>query len=55
MEEFNVQETFRDIVDAYFYFKRNSKLMYRISLDNYSSFFREFLTNQSRLYIYNFI
>lgn len=55
MEEFNVQETFRDIIDAYFYFKRNSKLMYRISLDNYSSSFREFLTNQSRLYIYNFI
>ena len=49
MEEFNVQETFKDIVDAYFYFKRNSKLCYRISLDNYSSSFRYFLNKSSRI------
>ena len=54
MEEFNVQESFKDIIDTYYYFKRNSKLLYRISLDNFSSF-REFLTKQSRLLVYKFI
>ena len=54
MEEFNVQETFKDIVDVYYYFKRNSKLMYRVFLDNFSSF-REFSTKQSRLLVYKFI
>ena len=55
MEEFNVQENFKDIVDVYYYFKRNSKLLYRVSLDNFSSCFREFLTKQSRLLVYKFI
>ena len=54
MEEFNIQENFKDIVDVYFYFKRNSKLLYRVSLDNFSSF-REFLTKQTRLLVYKFI
>ena len=53
MEEFNIQESFKDIIDAYYYFKRNSKLLYRVSLDNFSSF-REFLTKQSRLLMYKF-
>ena len=53
MEEFNVQENFKDIVDTYYYFKRNSKLLYRVSLDNFSSF-REFLTKQTRLLVYKF-
>ena len=55
MEEFNIQENFKDIVDTYYYFKRNSKLLYRVSLDNFSSCFREFLTKQSRLLVYKFI
>lgn len=55
MEEFNIQEIFKDIVDVYFYFKRNSKLLYRVSLDNFSSCFREFLTKQSRLLVYKFL
>ena len=55
MEEFNVQETFKDIIDTYYYFKRNSKLLYRVSLDKFSSCFREFLTKQSRLLVYKFI
>jgi IS605 OrfB family transposase len=54
MEEFNIQENFKDIIDCYYYFKRNSKLMYRVSLDNFSSF-REFSNRQSRLQIYTFI
>ena len=54
MEEFNIQENFKDIVDTYYYFKRNSKLLYRVSLDNFSSF-REFLTKQTRLLVYKFI
>jgi IS605 OrfB family transposase len=54
MEEFNIQEIFKDIVDTYLYFKRNSKIMYRVSLDNFSSF-REFSTKQSRLLVYKFI
>ena len=54
MEEFNIQENFKDIIDCYYYFKRNSKLLYRVSLDNFSSF-REFSNRQSRLQIYTFI
>lgn len=49
--EFNIKEHFKDIIDCYYYFKRNSKLLYRVSLDNYSSYFREFSTKQSRLLI----
>ena len=55
MEEFNIQENFKNIVDTYYYFKRNSKLLYRVSLDNFSSCFREFSTKQSRLLVYKFI
>ena len=55
MEEFNIQENFKDIVDVYYYFKRNSKLLYRVSLDSFSSSFREFLTKQTRLLVYKFI
>ena len=54
MEEFNIKENFKDIVNVYFYFKRNSKLLYRVSLDKFSSF-REFSNRQSRLQIYTFI
>ena len=54
MEEFNIQENFKDIVDTYYYFKRNSKLLYRVSLDNFSKSFREFLTKQTRLLVYKF-
>lgn len=53
MEEFNIKENFKDIIDTYYYFKRNSKLLYRVSLDNFSSF-REFSTKQSRLLMYKF-
>ena len=55
MEEFNVKESFKDIIDTYYYFKRSSKLLYRVSLDNFSKSFREFLTKQSRLLVYKFI
>ena len=59
MEEFNIQENFKDIVDTYYYFKRNSKLLYRVSLEIYNkynkSYLREFLTNQSRWLMYKFI
>ena len=55
MEEFNIKENFKDIVDTYYYFKRNSKLLYRVSLDNFSKSFREFSTKQSRLLVYKFI
>ena len=55
MEEFNIKENFKDIVDTYYYFKRNSKLLYRVSLDNFSKSFREFLTKQTRLLVYKFI
>ena len=54
MEEFNIQEHFKNIIDTYNYFKRNSKLLYRVSLNNFSSF-REFLTKQTRLLVYKFI
>ena len=55
MEEFNIQESFKDIIDVYYYFKRNPKLCYRISLDNFSSSFRYFSTNLSRVNRYLFL
>ena len=54
MEEFNIKKNFKNIVDAYYYFKRNSKLMYRVSLNNFSSF-REFLLKQICLLVYKAI
>ena len=54
MEEFNIKENFKDIVNVYFYFKRNSKLLYRVSLDKFSSF-REFSTKQTCLLMYLYI
>ena len=38
----------KKISDAYYYFKRNPKLCYRISLDNFSSSFRYFSSNLSQ-------
>ena len=55
MEEFNIQENFKNIINTYNYFKRNPKLLYRISLDIFSKSFREFLTNKTRLLIYKFL
>lgn len=49
MEEFNIQQTFKNIIDVYTYFKRNSKLCYRISLDQFSSSFRYFSSNLSKV------
>ena len=49
MEEFNIHESFKDIIDTYFYFKRNSSLFYRISLDNFSSYLRTFLSKSSKV------
>ena len=48
--------TTKNIVDVYKYFKRNSKLLYRVSLERYDKYYksclREFLNRQSRLQIY---
>ena len=52
LKEFGIQNTFKDIIDAYFYFKRNSKLFYRISLENYTSYFRAFSSKSSRIKVF---
>ena len=49
MEEFNIHENFKDIIDVYFYFKRNSTLFYRVSLDKFSSSLRPFSSKQSKV------
>lgn len=49
MEEFNIHENFKDIIDVYFYFKRNSTLFYRVSLDKFSSSLRTFSSKQSKV------
>ena len=53
MEEFSVEVSFRDVIDAYFHFKRDSKLLYRVSLDsiinNTNRDFRDFLSRHSRV------
>lgn len=53
MEEFNIQENFKDIIDTYYYFKRNSKLCYRVSLDNFSKSFSRFLCKPSKVNRYS--
>ncbi len=47
MEEFSVEVSFKDVVDAYWHFKRNPGLCYRVSLDNYSRYFRQFQSKHS--------
>ena len=54
LEEFSITEHFKDVIEAYFYFKRNSRLLYRVPLEGFSSCLREFLTKQTRLLIYKF-
>ncbi len=49
MEEFSVEVSFKDVVDVYWHFERNPRLLYRISLEKYSRYFRDFLSRQSRL------
>ncbi len=49
MEEFSVEVSFKDVIDAYWYFKRDSKKMYRVSLEKYSRHFREFSNRHSRM------
>jgi len=53
MEEFSVEVSFKDVIDAYWHFKRDSKLSYRVSLDsiinNINRDFRDFLSRHSRM------
>ena len=49
MKEFNIHENFKDIIDVYFYFKRNPSLFYRISLDNFSSSLSAFSSKHSKI------
>jgi IS605 OrfB family transposase len=52
MEEFSVEVSFKDVIDAYHHFKRDSKLLYRVSLDSTinktNRDFRDFLSRRSR-------
>lgn len=47
LEEFSVEESFKDVINVYWHFKRNPRLCYRVSLDNYASSFRYFLSKHS--------
>ena len=47
MEEFSVEESFGDVIEAYLHFKRNSGLCYRVSLEKYSRHFRQFQSKRS--------
>ena len=52
MEEFSVEASFRDVVDAYWHFKRNPKILYRVSLDSINTtnrYFRNFSSRHSRV------
>ena len=53
MEEFSVEVSFKDVIDVYWYFKRNPKLLYRVSLNgiinNTNRYFRVFLNSHSRV------
>ena len=52
MEEFSIAVSFKDVIDAYWYFERDSKLLYRVSLDstinNTNRNFRDFSSRRSR-------
>ena len=54
MEEFSVEESFKDVIEAYLHFKRDSKFCYRVSLDKWSSCLRSFKTNKSHLLFLKF-
>ena len=58
LEEFSVKENFKDVIEAYWHFKRNPKLLYRVSLDSINitnRYFRDFSSRHSRMQMYIFI
>ena len=48
MEEFSVEENFKDVIEAYLHFKRNPKMLYRVSLNDINNINRHFGDFQSR-------
>ena len=54
MEEFNINEKFENLVDIYSFFKK-SKLMYRLSLDQFKNLeFSRLNSNKSKIEILRF-
>ena len=49
MEEFSVEESFKDVIEAYWHFKRNSGLCYRVSLERFFRHFRQFQSKRSNV------
>ena len=52
MEEFCIKENFKDVIEAYWHFKRNPGLLYRVSLykiNSLNSSFRSFSSRHSRV------
>ena len=53
LEEFNINENFKDFVEMYYFFK-NSKIMYRVSVDSIESIVFSFFSRNSRVNCLNF-
>ena len=46
LEEFKLQPTYKDLVELYYFFKK-SKMMYRLSIDQFNPQFSSLFSNTS--------
>ena len=53
LEEFNLQPTYKDLIELYYFFKK-SKMMYRLSIDQFNLQFSRLFSNTSYIKYFNF-
>ena len=53
LEEFKLQSTYKDLVELYYFFKK-SKMMYRLSIDQFNLQFSRLFSNTSYIEYFNF-
>ena len=53
LEEFKLQPTYKDLIDLYYFFKK-SKMMYRLSIDQFNLQFSRLFSNTSYIEYFNF-
>ena len=53
LEEFKLQPTYKDLIELYYFFKK-SKMMYRLSIDQFNLQFSRLFSNTSYIKYFNF-
>ena len=48
LEEFKLQSTYKDLIEIYYFFKK-SKMMYRLSIDQFNLQFSRLFSNTSQI------